>query len=130
MLLPGTAIVYYGDEIGMTDYSEITCEQTRDRYALPPYADECVGFPDETRDAARTPMQWAPGDFGGFVNKSAVQDIDSYEPWLPVNPNHVRDLSHPDFPFMARIFRRFLSMWRLSRQPAWMLLHRETCLMP
>ncbi len=57
LLLPGTVIIYYGDEIGMSGEDKITCELTQDPYALPPYADECVGYPENSRDPARRPMQ-------------------------------------------------------------------------
>ena len=57
LLLPGTAIVYYGDELGMSDSaSAISCEDTMDPYAKEPYA-ECDGYPEQSRDPARTPMQ-------------------------------------------------------------------------
>ena len=56
LLLPGTSIVYYGDELGMADTFPIACEDSVDAYVD---ADECpVGsFPARTRDPARTPMQ-------------------------------------------------------------------------
>ena len=58
LLLPGTVIIYYGDELGMSDNGNIDCEDTRDPYALPPYA-ECPDgqAPESSRDTARTPMQ-------------------------------------------------------------------------
>ncbi len=89
LLLPGTVIVYYGSEIGMSDPKlPFTCEETQDPYALPPYA-ECDGDDDlawRSRDPGRTPMQWTSGEFAGFVNES-VPLGPFYEPWLPVNPN-------------------------------------------
>ncbi len=60
MLLPGTVILYYGDEIGMSDPAQpISCLETEDPYALPPYSGEvvCLGSPPRSRDPARTPMQ-------------------------------------------------------------------------
>ena len=59
LLLPGTAIVYYGDEIGMTSgppREEISFADTRDPYALPPYANES-NYHLHSRDPNRTPMQ-------------------------------------------------------------------------
>lgn len=59
LLLPGTAIVYYGDEIGMTSgppEEEISFEDTRDPYALPPYANQS-NYHLYSRDPNRTPMQ-------------------------------------------------------------------------
>ncbi len=55
-MLPGTLVVYYGDEIGF-DSERITCEETVDPWALPPYAEECDTYPRTSRDPGRTPMQ-------------------------------------------------------------------------
>lgn len=57
MLLPGTMMIYYGDEIGMSDSDMIKCADTVDPYALPPYASECKDFPSRSRDPGRAPMQ-------------------------------------------------------------------------
>ena len=59
LTLRGTALIYYGDEIGMSDVP------------VPP---EAAADPDG-RDGARTPMQWAPGPAAGFTTG---------RPWLPV----------------------------------------------
>ncbi len=57
--LPGTPIVYYGDEIGMGDN---------------PYLGD--------RDGVRTPMQWAPNKNAGF------SEADPQRLFLPVNINY------------------------------------------
>lgn len=64
LLMPGTSIIYYGDEIGMsTEDFQISCADTQDPYALPPYSTDCDpddlenDYPENTRDLARTPMQ-------------------------------------------------------------------------
>ncbi len=59
LTLPGTAFVYYGEEIGMTDVP-VPAEQAAD--------------PDG-RDPYRTPMQWSDSFAGGFTTG---------RPWLPV----------------------------------------------
>ena len=58
LLLPGTVIIYYGDEVGMSDNGSVDCDHTEDPYAKPPYA-ECppTEDPQSSRDPARTPMQ-------------------------------------------------------------------------
>lgn len=66
LTLPGTAITYYGDEIGMTDNMAIT--ETRDTLMVP------------SRDPERTPMQWNDGIAAGFSNTTNT--------WLPVNENY------------------------------------------
>lgn len=70
LTLPGTIVIYYGDEIGMTDV-EVPLERQRDDM----HRGGRGGRP--SRDRARTPMQWEPGDTGGFSAGSA-------NPWLPL----------------------------------------------
>ncbi|HUC59146.1 MAG TPA: alpha-amylase family glycosyl hydrolase [Streptosporangiaceae bacterium] len=68
MTLPGTTVLYYGDEIGMTDVA-VPAALRRDPMSLdlPP---------DQNRDRCRTPMQWDTSAHGGFSPALAV-------PWLP-----------------------------------------------
>jgi alpha-glucosidase len=69
--LPGTAVLYYGDEIGMTDV-RVPAGLQRDAMTLGGHN------PQGNRDRARTPMQWdgdAPS--GGFT-------ADGVTPWLPL----------------------------------------------
>ena len=56
--LPGTLVLYYGDEIGMTDVT-VPPELARDLLA--------GGSPQLGRDRARTPMQWDDSPTGGFT---------------------------------------------------------------
>lgn len=82
LLLPGTAVVYYGDELGVADTEGIPCELTRDPYALPPTVAECPqgSYPPRSRDPARTPMQWDNSTNAGFTtNKTS---------WLPVSESY------------------------------------------
>ncbi|XP_068234691.1 probable maltase isoform X2 [Palaemon carinicauda] len=76
LLLPGTAITYYGEEIGMED-TWISWEDTKDpqgcRYGPERYA-------EYSRDPERTPMQWDNTSFAGFTTAS--------DTWLPVNENY------------------------------------------
>ncbi|HXZ98839.1 MAG TPA: alpha-amylase family glycosyl hydrolase [Candidatus Binatia bacterium] len=62
LTLPGTPLLYYGDEIGMT---EVEIPETRRR-------DRAGG-----RDRGRTPMQWCEAPGGGFTSAEV-------EPWLPL----------------------------------------------
>ena len=61
LCLPGSALVYYGEEIGMTDVA-IPAALARD--------------PDG-RDGCRTPMQWSAAANAGFCPAGTT-------PWLPV----------------------------------------------
>jgi alpha-glucosidase len=64
--LPGTTVLYYGDEIGMTDV-RVPVGLRRDH----------MSGADSTRDRGRTPMQWDASPSGGFTG----QDV---TPWLPL----------------------------------------------
>ncbi|KAF0298401.1 Maltase 1 [Amphibalanus amphitrite] len=63
LLLPGTPVTYYGEELAMTD-AEIAPPQRQDKAG---------------RDPQRTPMQW---------NAEAHAGFSAAEPWLPVNSNY------------------------------------------
>jgi len=88
-LMPGTAICYQGEEIGMTNvlYDDISC--FRDVEVFTEYRNMlCKGFTEKqalaiikarSRDNARTPMQWDASANGGFSK---------HEPWIETNPNY------------------------------------------
>ena len=67
--LPGTSVLYYGDEIGMTDV-EVPVALRRDNATL----DVDRGA---DRDRARTPMPWDGSPGGGFTGRGVT-------PWLPM----------------------------------------------
>lgn len=71
MTLPGIAVTYYGEEIGMVDYKNVSGVET---------AGSDV-FIDFSRDPERTPFQWNDGKNAGFSSGEST--------WLPVNPNYV-----------------------------------------
>lgn len=80
MTLPGVAVTYQGEEIGMTN-GEISFEDTVDPAG-------CNCGPDRydqigcSRDPERTPMQWSANEpNAGFSTADKT--------WLPVNPNYV-----------------------------------------
>lgn len=73
LTLPGTPVVYYGDEIGMVD-GDISYSDTRDPIGIK--AGE-ANYKKVSRDPERTPMQWSSDDFAGFTEGD--------KPWLPVN---------------------------------------------
>jgi alpha-glucosidase len=71
----GTAMLYYGDEIGMTTTPPVRREDVRDPIGI-------RGWPKEKgRDGERTPMQWQAGPGAGFT---------SGRPWLPIAPDSER----------------------------------------
>ena len=69
----GTALFYYGDEIGMKTTPPTRKEDVKDPVGL-------VGWPkDKGRDGERTPMQWDDSPNAGFTQGT---------PWLPVPPTY------------------------------------------
>ena len=87
--LPGIVFLYQGQEIGMTnchrnDISEYDDISTKDQYQVAIDAgctkEEALACCYEnSRDNARTPMQWSADENGGFS---------AHAPWLAVNPNY------------------------------------------
>ena len=71
LCLRGTAMLYYGDELGLEDAPPLPVERSRDPLAL-------GGLPGkESRDPCRAPMPWtAARPHAGFT---------AGEPWLPVH---------------------------------------------
>jgi alpha-glucosidase len=69
LTLRGTPILYYGEEIGMTNNDPTRKEDVKDPIGQ-------LGWPKEKgRDGERTPMQWNTSTNAGFG---------SSKPWLPV----------------------------------------------
>lgn len=68
LTLPGTPVVYYGEEIGMHNV-DIPADRVRDPSEL-----QTPGF-GLGRDPSRTPMQWSDVEYAGFSKG---------EPWLPL----------------------------------------------
>ena len=65
LTLPGTPTTYYGEEIFMTDFNNISNGNVHDPFA--------------NRDGERTPMQWNESPLAGFT--------DNAKPWLPIPLN-------------------------------------------
>jgi oligo-1,6-glucosidase len=89
--LRGTPYIYQGEELGMTNYPFDSLDEFRDVDTLNPLREaiddgEIDSFEAvkeavraNSRDNARTPMQWDSTENAGFTDG---------EPWIPVNPNH------------------------------------------
>lgn len=97
LTLRGTPFLYYGEEIGMTDLLLGDVDLFRDTLGIQFYrlGVEEFGMPPdlmlslaarESRDRARTPMQWANAPNGGFSPNGVST-------WLPVNPNYARGVN-------------------------------------
>ena len=77
--LPGTTILYYGDELGLGDV-EVPEDDQRDRMS---WRGRAVRV---NRDRARTPMPWAPVPGFGFTRPGVT-------PWLPFGPRSGRTVA-------------------------------------
>lgn len=55
MILPGVAVTYYGEEIGMVDKTDISWEDTKDPQGCMAGIER---YQNRSRDPARTPFQW------------------------------------------------------------------------
>ncbi|XP_012529302.1 maltase 1 [Monomorium pharaonis] len=77
MILPGMAVTYNGDEIGMVDKRDISWIDTQDPQA-------CIAgqakYQNISRDPERTPFQWDATKNAGFSTANST--------WLPVNQNY------------------------------------------
>ena len=73
LTLRGTAIMYYGEELGMQNTDPKTRDEVKDPIGK-------LGWPKEKgRDGERTPMQWNSSPNAGFSKVT---------PWLPVADNY------------------------------------------
>jgi alpha-glucosidase len=69
-----TALMYYGEELGMTTHTPARVEDVRDPIGI-------TGWPKEKgRDGVRTPMQWTSGPQAGFSTDPQT--------WLPVGSDY------------------------------------------
>jgi len=74
--LPGSLMLYYGDEIAMTDVP----------VPAPLRRDKMTARRKDYRDAARTPMQWDASPSAGFTAEGVT-------PWLPFGDNASRNVA-------------------------------------
>jgi oligo-1,6-glucosidase len=115
-LMEGTPYVYQGEEIGMTNAGFTRIDQYRDLETLNFHriqlaegvaeADFLAGARANSRDNARTPMQWSAAPHAGFTSGT---------PWIAVNANFPglnveQDRGDPDGVFQR--YRRLISLRR------------------
>lgn len=69
-----TVLMYYGEELGMSNHDPTSVDQVKDPIGR-------TGWPkDRGRDGERTPMQWDAGPNAGFSAAAST--------WLPVAPSY------------------------------------------
>ena len=83
LMLPGVAVTYNGEEIGMTN-TAVSWEDTVDPAGLNCGEEHFNDFMC-SRDPERTPMQWDSSDNAGFTKAD--------KPWLPVNENYLTGIN-------------------------------------
>jgi oligo-1,6-glucosidase len=104
LTLKGTAFIYQGDELGMTNYpfrkiTEFDDIEVKNGWKAEVLskkvtpADYLANLRKTSRDNARTPMQWDDSPNGGFTKGPNA--------WLAVNPNYhdinaKQELANPD----------------------------------
>ncbi|GAA0872869.1 oligo-1,6-glucosidase [Gangjinia marincola] len=89
LTLRGTPYIYQGDEIGMTNVAFSTIDDYNDVETVNAWKEAEASGRDmkkflngvhrQSRDNARTPMQWDASAYAGFSD---------HKPWLQINPNY------------------------------------------
>jgi alpha-glucosidase len=95
--LPGMPVIYYGDELGMTDVV-IGPEDIRDTFELR------VPGKGLGRDPERSPMQWNTSKNAGFSNT---------KPWLPIGSDYEKvnvDYESRDPYSSLQLYKRLLTL--------------------
>jgi alpha-glucosidase len=102
LTLRGTPIMYYGEEIGMTNNDPTRKEDVKDPIGR-------TGWPQEKgRDGERTPMQWNSEKNAGFTTG---------DPWLPVPPSYTTHnvaTELEDSSSVLQAYRQILSLRRTN----------------
>jgi maltose alpha-D-glucosyltransferase/alpha-amylase len=95
MSLPGSPIIYYGDELGLID-GVIAPGDEQDPWG--------IRYPDLNRDTCRTPMQWTLDDGMGFTPSGV-------KPWLPfAHPGNSVATQLDDPGSTLSLYRRLLTL--------------------
>ena len=118
-LMEGTPYVYQGEEIGMTNAGFTRIDQYRDVETLNFHriqleegiaeADFLAGARANSRDNARTPMQWSSATHAGFTTGT---------PWIAVNANFPRLNAELDRADPAGVFQHYRRLIALRRELA------------
>jgi alpha-glucosidase len=103
LTLRGTAVMYYGEEIGMENNDPKRPEDVKDSQGR-------LGWPKEKgRDGERTPMQWSDSVNAGFSSAT---------PWLPVDERYKTynvETEKKDPQSILNYYRRLLEMRHTDR---------------
>ncbi|MGR5307832.1 glycoside hydrolase family 13 protein [Vibrio mediterranei] len=115
--LKGTPYIYQGEEIGMTNVKFDNLEQYRDIETLNFYKvrteagvsheEMMAALAENSRDNARTPMQWSNEANAGFSTA---------EPWIEVNPNYTAVNAELDRASNESIYEYYKALIGLRRE--------------
>ncbi|MFA0087707.1 alpha-glucosidase [Vibrio sp. 10N.261.51.F12] len=115
--LKGTPYIYQGEEIGMTNVKFNSLDQYRDIESLNFYKvktesgvshEEMMrALHENSRDNARTPMQWTDQPHAGFTSGT---------PWIEVNPNFVDVNVQADSQSDVSIYQHYRSLIQMRRE--------------
>ncbi|MGP3535182.1 alpha-glucosidase [Microbacterium sp. RD1] len=113
----GTPYIYQGEEIGMTNTVFSSIEDFRDVESLNHFAHEIargsspaealLGLSSQSRDNARTPVQWEDAPQAGFTTGV---------PWLAVNPNADRIFAAAQYDDPRSVFSHYRALVRLRHE--------------
>ncbi|MCG9789106.1 alpha-glucosidase [Vibrio mediterranei] len=115
--LKGTPYIYQGEEIGMTNVKFDNLEQYKDIETLNFYKvrteagvsheEMMAALAENSRDNARTPMQWSNEANAGFSTT---------EPWIEVNPNYTAVNAKLDRASNESIYEYYKALIGLRRE--------------
>lgn len=116
-MMQGTPYIYQGEELGMTNIAFETPEEYNDvetRNAYREYtvnrgvshADMMRYIHKNSRDNARTPMQWSADTHAGFTTGT---------PWLGVNPNYTQINAAAQVGDPGSVFNHYKELVRLRK---------------
>jgi alpha-glucosidase len=99
-----TALMYYGEELGMSNNDPKSVDQVKDPIGK-------TGWPKEIgRDGERTPMQWDTSPNAGFSTAPST--------WLPVAPNYVTVNVAAETKDAGSLLNYYRNLIRLRKQNA------------
>lgn len=116
-MMPGTPIIYYGEEIGMTNVDYQNLDDFRDVEVFTEYDNfisrgathdvAMQALRDRSRDNARSPMQWNHKQYAGFS---------TFNPWMNVNGNYRRINVEDEMKQPSSIFNTYKTLIEMRKK--------------
>lgn len=121
--LPGTPLVYQGEELGMPNANYRSPDDYRDKATVAAYKrrtdegepaeDVLASLHARSRDGARSPMHWTNGEQAGFTDGT---------PWIPLAPEGLEanaEDERKDRDSVFHHYRRLIELRKQSSVPAY-----------